>query len=132
MDVVMLKPVSPAPYISLVVRRSGGLCSDIHAPLPVLPLQEAGLAENIPSFNGSYVDFGLKPNSPAVDAGAPGTDVKCHHTAGGRASDLGAIELGETWKFPRPGPRWAVGKKTPWRPELPPSLHPRWVGLDRQ
>lgn len=99
-------------------------------PLPVLPLQEVGLAVATPTFHGPYVDFVLRPDSPAVDAGAPGTEDEYHHTARGKAPDLGAIELGEIWTFPRPGPRWAVGKKMPWRPELPPSLHPAWVGLD--
>ncbi|MCK4784080.1 MAG: hypothetical protein KAV87_10040, partial [Desulfobacteraceae bacterium] len=103
----------------------------IAEPLPVLPLQEVGLAVATPTFHGPYVDFGLRSDSPAVDAGAPGTEDEYHHIAQGKVSDLGAIELGETWSFPRPGPRWAVGKKMPWRPELPPSLHPAWVGLDQ-
>lgn len=99
------------------------------AALPVLPLQEAGLAEATPAFAGEYVDFHLRADSPAVDAGAPDTGAEYHHKTSGPAPDLGAIELGDTWEFPRPGPRWAVGQYRPWRPELPPSLHPRWVGL---
>jgi hypothetical protein len=102
----------------------------IAEPLPVLPLQETGLAVPARTFDGPYVDFGLCPDSPAVDAGASGTEDEYHHVARGKASDLGAIELGEDWSFPQPGPRWAVGGKKPWRPELPPSLHPSWVGLD--
>jgi len=98
-------------------------------PLPVLPLQEAGVAERSPEA-GEFVDFRLRPDSPGVDAGAPGMDEAYHHSSRGRAPDLGAIELGETWQFPRPGPRWATGEKTPWRPSLPPSLDPQWVGLD--
>ena len=42
---------------------------------------------------------------------------------------LGAIPPGTAWKFPRPGPRWAVGKLAPLRPPLPPSLDPWWVGF---
>jgi len=97
--------------------------------LPVLPLQEAGLAKPTPSFDGPYVDFRLRADSPAVDAGAPDTSDRYHHRVNGPAPDLGAIELGDDWEFPRPGPRWAIGEKRPWRPALPPSLHPRWVGL---
>ncbi len=97
--------------------------------LPVLPLQEAGLAESTPAFDGPYVDFRLRVDSPAVDAGAPDTTDKYRHKANGPAPDLGAIELGDDWRFPRPSPRWAIGEKRPWRPALPPSLHPRWVGL---
>jgi len=100
-------------------------------PLPVLPLQEVGLASATPTFHGPYVDFSLRSDSPAVDAGTPATGDEYHHTARGKASDLGAIELGENWTFPRPGPHWAIGKKMPWRPELPPSLHPEWIGLNR-
>ncbi len=97
--------------------------------LPVLPLQEAGLAEATPAFDGPYVDFRLRADSPAVDAGAPDTSDRYHHKVNGPAPDLGAIELGDDWEFPRPGPRWAIGDKRPWRPPLPPSLHPCWVGL---
>ena len=97
--------------------------------LPVLPLQEARLAENTPAFAGPYIDFALRADSPAVDAGAPSTGARYHHKITGPAPDLGAIELGDTWKFPRPGPRWAIADRCPWRPEIPPSLHPRWVGL---
>ncbi len=43
--------------------------------------------------------------------------------------NLGAIPPGTKWKFPRPGPRWAVGKLALFRPPLPPSLDPWWVGF---
>jgi len=42
---------------------------------------------------------------------------------------LGAIPPGTKWEFPRPGPRWAIGKSAPPRPPLPPSLDPWWVGF---
>ena len=74
------------------------------------------------------MDFHLRPDSAAVDAGAAGKDY--HHKARGKAPDLGAIELGETWKFPRPGPRWAKGNEIPNRPKIPASLPPKWVGLE--
>ena len=74
------------------------------------------------------MDFNLRPDSAAVDAGAAGKDY--HHKARGKAPDLGAIELGETWKFPRPGPRWAKGNEIPNRPKIPASLPPKWVGLE--
>ncbi len=47
-----------------------------------------------------------------------------------RIADLGAIELGDTWKFPRPGPRWAKGNEIPNRPAIPASLPRKWVGLE--
>jgi hypothetical protein len=75
------------------------------------------------------MDFHLRENSPAVDAGSKGNDARYQHQSKGSAPDLGAIELGDTWKFPRPGPRWAIGELKPWRPPLPPSLDPNWVGL---
>ncbi len=45
------------------------------------------------------------------------------------APDLGAIELCETWTFPRPGPRWAKRNEIPNRPAIPASLPRKWVGL---
>jgi len=43
--------------------------------------------------------------------------------------NLGAIPPGTKWQFPRPGPRWAVGESALFRPPLPPSLDPWWVGF---
>ena len=74
------------------------------------------------------MDFALREDGPAVDAGAAGKDY--HHKARGKAPDLGAIELGETWKFSRPGPRWAKGNAIPNRPAIPASLPRKWVGLE--
>ena len=74
------------------------------------------------------MDFNLRADGPAVDAGATGKDY--HHKARGKAPDLGAIELGETWKFPRPGPRWAKGSEIANRPAIPASLPRKWVGLE--
>lgn len=76
------------------------------------------------------MDFNLRPDSAAMDAGAPGKDKEYFHKSAGKAPDMGAIELGETWKFPRPGPRWATGIEIPNRPAIPASLPRQWVGLD--
>jgi hypothetical protein len=74
------------------------------------------------------IDFHLREDSAAVDAGAVGRDY--YHEARGKAPDLGAIELGETWEFPRPGPRWATGEEIANRPAIPASLPRKWVGLE--
>ena len=76
------------------------------------------------------MDFNLRPDSAAVDAGATGKDKEYFHKSAGKAPDLGAIELGDTWKFPRPGPRWAKGNEIPNRPAIPASLPRKWVGLE--
>jgi hypothetical protein len=76
------------------------------------------------------MDFNLRPDSAAVDAGAPGKDKEYFHKPAGKAPDLGAIELGETWSFPRPGPRWAKGNEIPNRPAIPASLPRKWVGME--
>jgi len=76
------------------------------------------------------MDFRVREDSAAVDAGAPGKDKEYFHHSAGKAPDLGAIELGEKWQFPRPGPRWAKGHAIAHRPSIPASLPPRWVGLD--
>ena len=43
--------------------------------------------------------------------------------------NLGAVPPGTKWAFSRPGPRWAVGELALFRPPLPPSLDPWWVGF---
>jgi hypothetical protein len=43
--------------------------------------------------------------------------------------NLGAVRPGAKWKFARPGPRWSVGESALFRPPLPPSLDPWWVGF---
>jgi hypothetical protein len=83
-----------------------------------------------PFVSMSPMDFSLRPDSAAVDAGAPGKDREYFHKSAGKAPDLGAIELGETWDFPRPGPRWATGKEIAGRPALPASMKAKWVGLE--
>jgi len=76
------------------------------------------------------MDFNLRPDSAAVDAGAAGKDKEYYHQSRGKAPDLGAIELGDTWKFPRPGPRWAKGSEIANRPAIPASLPRKWAGLE--
>jgi hypothetical protein len=75
------------------------------------------------------LDAHLAPDSPAVDGGVP-TEL-CPHEARGDAPDLGAIELGTQWDFPRPGPSWADFTNCPWRPPLPPSFDPRLAGFGK-
>jgi len=43
--------------------------------------------------------------------------------------NLGAVPPGAKWEFPRPGPRWSVGRSTLFHPPFPPSLDPWWVGF---
>ncbi len=57
------------------------------------------------------------------ECGFDGAEYKDVH------KNLGAIPPGTKWEFPRPGPRWAVGKSALFRPPLPPSLDPWWVGF---
>jgi hypothetical protein len=76
------------------------------------------------------MDFNIRPDSAAVDAGAPGKDKEYFHTSAGKAPDLGAIERGEEWQFPRPGPRWAAGGEIAGRPTLPASFKGKWVGME--
>jgi hypothetical protein len=83
-----------------------------------------------PFVSMNPMDFNLRPDSAAVDAGAAGKDKEYHHQSRGKAPDLGAIELGETWNFPRPGPRWAKGNEIPNRPAIPASLPRKWVGME--
>jgi len=84
--------------------------------------------EGSPLVSMKPMDFNLRTDSPAVDAGAAGKDY--NHQLRGKAPDLGAIELGETWRFPRPGPRWAKGEGIANRPAIPASLPRKWVGLE--
>jgi len=81
-----------------------------------------------PLVSMSPMDFTLRADGPAVDAGAAGKDY--YHEGRGKAPDLGAIELGDTWQFPRPGPRWAKGNEIANRPAIPASLPLKWVGLE--
>ena len=70
-----------------------------------------------PLVSMNPIDFTLRADGPAVDAGADGKDY--HHRSRGKAPDLGAIELGETFEFPAPGPRWARGSEITNRPTPP-------------
>jgi hypothetical protein len=97
---------------------------------PVIPLASPSRPAEPHDPNRPTVDFHLAAGSPAIDAGNPETADKYAHDANGKAPDLGAIEHGDRWRFPTPGPRWARGAMTPWRPALPASLDPAWVGLD--
>jgi hypothetical protein len=127
--------VDPAHMPGVIVANEAGFVSEpadlsLQAPrLPVVPM--TGLVEAAPGAAraDTQIDFRLAPGSPALDAGVAGKGGIYHHRAAGAAPDLGALELGQDWQFPRPGPSWSVGDRLPWRPPLPPSLDPRWVGL---
>jgi len=84
--------------------------------------------EGSPFVSMKPMDFSFRPDSPAVDAGAADKDY--YHEARGKAPDLGAIELNDTWQFPRLGPRWAQGDEIANRPTIPASLPRKWVGLE--
>ena len=89
--------------------------------------------------NWDPFDARLQANSPAVDAGGSipepwaerlkGITPAYRHEARGKAPDLGALELGETWKFEQPGPRWGSWKDIPSRPAFPKSFDPSWAGF---
>ena len=86
------------------------------------------------------IDFRLRAGSSAVDAGSASypdpwaerlksiTPAYDHGTRG-KAPDLGALELGETWQFAQPGPRWGSRKDIPSRPAFPRSFDPSWAGF---
>lgn len=97
---------------------------------PVIPLPSPDVPARAMASGRPRADFRLAEDSPAIDAGNPDTADRYGHTTRGEAPDLGAIEYGDAWQFPAPGPRWARDERTPWRPPLPPSLDPAWVGLD--
>jgi hypothetical protein len=81
-----------------------------------------------PFVSMNPMDFTLRADGPAVDAGVAGKDYD--HKARGKAPDLGAIELGDAWEFPRPGPRWAKDGEIANRPAIPASLPLKWVGME--
>ncbi len=90
--------------------------------LPHLIHRDPGLVSVYP------IDFRLADYSAAVAAGV-NKDKQYHHTSIGD-TDLGAIEYGENWNFPTPGPRWATPENMPQRPEWPKSIDPKqWAGL---
>jgi hypothetical protein len=69
------------------------------------------------SVSEEYVRAAIK------ESGLPEAEYKDVH------KNLGAVPPGTKWEFPRPGPRWAVGELALFRPPLPPSLDPGWVGF---
>jgi hypothetical protein len=117
---------APDPdFVSAPLMEPGTLVDGSRQPLPPIPYQTGSARSDAPK-----VDFRLQPGGVSVDAGNPAAylDAEYHHTRSGSAPDLGAIELGEDWRFTA-GPRWAVGARKPWRPAPPPSLDPEWLGL---
>jgi hypothetical protein len=96
-----------------------------------------------PGFqNWNPLDFRLRADSPAVDAGGPIPEPWAKrlkeitpafkHEVRGKAPDLGALELGETWQFEKPGPRWALSwRDIPSRPPFPKDFDPLWAGFQK-
>ena len=76
------------------------------------------------------IDFHLASDSPCIDSGSLGNDLKYGHTSKGESSDLGAVEYGTEWNFPRPGPRWMKEHNSLNTAPLPPEIHPGWLGLE--
>ena len=103
---------------------------NLYCGLKVDPKHIPGMMhyDGSPFVSMNPIDFALRADGPAVDAGVSGTDY--HHEASGKVPDLGAIELGQNWQFPHPGPRWARGNNIPNRPAIPASLPLRWVGQE--
>ncbi len=73
------------------------------------------------------IDFRLSADSPAMGAGINRDDQYQHNSKD--CTDLGAIEYGGNWDFPKPGPRWATDENMPQRPEWPKSISPKWGGF---
>jgi hypothetical protein len=88
----------------------------------------AGAVHAPPRFvNEAPYDFRLAANSPAIGAGVNRDDAYHHRSRG--PTDLGAVEHGDDWTMPRPGPRWATPELMPARPRFPASFSPRWAGF---
>lgn len=113
-------------FVAAPLMEAGTLVGGARQIVPVLPLQAAP-----PTTEAPTVDFRLQPSGASTDAGNPASylDTEYHHARSGAEPDLGALELGDDWEFSA-GPRWATGANQPWRPTPPPSLDPRWLGLE--
>jgi hypothetical protein len=104
------------------VKKDTYFCDVMPLSLPGL-VDEAEIGEQIEigrvsfTVNEEYVRGAIK------ECGFDAAEYKDVH------KNLGAIPPGTKWEFPRPGPRWAVGKSALFRPPLPPSLDPWWVGF---
>ena len=83
-----------------------------------------------PVFSGVRFNPSLKSDSPLIKAGRADIAAISYHKFADGAPTIGALEAGEKWNFPRPGPRWAKGDLKPWRKPLPPSFDPSVVGLE--
>ena len=82
---------------------------------------EIGEAKEINRVNFSVSEDFVR--AVIKDCGLPAAEYKDVYKT------LGAIPPGVKWEFPRPGPRWAVGRSSLFHPPFPPSLDPWWVGF---
>lgn len=127
---VKFAELGPAKKTNSPVLQSGSIRSPWKKETgPMITDAIHGDVVTVPGKNHPIIDFNLIPGSEAVDAGNTETAAKTQHPTNGSAPDLGALELNQDWDMPMPGPRWAVGDMKPWRPPLPASLDPLWVGL---
>ncbi|MBI4137474.1 right-handed parallel beta-helix repeat-containing protein [Candidatus Roizmanbacteria bacterium] len=78
--------------------------------------------------SSATMDFNLQSISPSRNRGE--TNVLYNHTASDGLPDAGAIEYGDTWNMPQPGPSWATDTNMPVRPSIPTSLDSSWLGFD--
>ncbi|KPK42839.1 MAG: hypothetical protein AMK72_14000 [Planctomycetes bacterium SM23_25] len=115
----------------------GVLCSRMKEPFAnkdtyfrdVMPPSVPGLVpkEEIgPEIEIARVGFAVRPEyvqAAVKECNLDAAEYKDVH------KHLGAVPPGTRWEFPRPGPRWAVGGRALFRPPLPPSLDPWWVGF---
>jgi len=96
---------------------------DVMAPsLPALVAEEE-LGEEMEIGRVSFAVSEEYVRAAIKECGFDAAEYKDVH------KDLGAVTPGTKWEFPRPGPRWAVGESALFRPPLPPSLDPWWVGF---
>ena len=94
----------------------------------VLPFKGFGSLQQAAT---QHIDFRLADNSPAIDAGSTNNDEGYGHNSKGKSADLGAIEHGTEWVFPRPGPRWMNDQEAMGTTALPAELNPAMLGFTR-
>jgi len=104
------------------VKKDTHFCDAMPPSLPgLVPEAEIGEEKEIARASFSVSEEHLR--AVTKESGLPEADYKDLHKT------LGAVPPGTKWEFPRPGPRWSVGELALFRPPLPPSLDPWWVGF---
>lgn len=77
----------------------------------------------------NIVEKQTRPDIPPLLLPADGLNDLGHRVQG-KAPDIGAIELGDEWLFPRPGPRWFDPETTePARPPFPAGFNMSLAGF---